>query len=72
MKKEIKVKTNQPETKILEESKDKLKVALKSKPEKGKANKELINFLSKTYKSKIKILRGLKKRKKLIKLIPRK
>ena len=48
-----------------------LKVKLKSKPEGGKANKELIEILSRyfdTPKSKIRIISGLKSRDKLIEL----
>ena len=71
MEKEVIVKTNQPETKILKEDSNTITVALKSKPLDGKANKELINFLSKRYKAEIKILRGIKNKKKLIKLVPR-
>ena len=69
MKKEVIVKTNQPKTKILEESDTLIRIALKSKPEKGKANKELINFLSKKYKSRVQIIKGKKNRKKLIKVL---
>lgn len=71
MEKQVIVKTNQPKTEILEETDNLLKVALKAKPEEGKANKELINFLSKKYSAEIKIIKGIKNRKKLIKLIPR-
>ena len=69
MEKIVIVKTNQPKTEILEEG-DILKVALKSKPEDGKANKELINFLSKKYKLKVEIIKGRKRKKKVIRLIP--
>ncbi|UCD03786.1 MAG: DUF167 domain-containing protein [Candidatus Woesearchaeota archaeon] len=71
MEKEVIVKVNQPKTKILKEDSKTITVALKSKPLEGRANKELINFLSKKYSSEIKILRGIKNRKKLVKLIPR-
>ena len=71
MKKEVIVKVNQPKTEILEETENTLKVALKAKPEEGKANKELINFLSKKFDSKIEIIKGKKNRKKLVKLVPR-
>jgi len=70
MEKIVIVKTNQSKTGILEDN-DILKVALKSKPEGGKANKELINFLSKKYKSKIEIIKGKKRKKKLIKFLPK-
>lgn len=47
------------------------KVYLKSKPEKGKANKELIDFLSEKFKvskSEIVILKGKTSRNKIIKI----
>lgn len=67
--KEVVVKTNQPETKILED-KEILKVALNAKPEKGKANKELINFLSKKYNASVRIIRGKTKKKKIVEVLP--
>ncbi len=47
------------------------KFRLKSAPEKGRANKELIDFLSKklmTHKDKISIISGHKEQRKLLKL----
>ncbi|MGE0243778.1 MAG: DUF167 domain-containing protein [Nitrososphaeraceae archaeon] len=46
-----------------------IKVSLKSKPENGKANQELIKLLSKYFRissDKIKIIQGIKSRKKII------
>lgn len=57
---------------ILEISEDEtIKIALKAQPEKGKANLELINFLSsefKLLKENIKIISGHSSRIKLLKL----
>ncbi len=50
---------------------DWLKVKIKAKPEKGKANKELIKFLVQKFniaQDKIKIMSGLTKRNKVLKL----
>ena len=49
-----------------------LKIHLKAAPEKGKANRELINFLAnhfKVAKSQIEILKGLTSKNKMIRLI---
>jgi uncharacterized protein len=69
----IKVKTGSVKTEINEIMDDGcLKINLKEKPIKGRANQELINFLSKTFgcqKENIKILSGISDRTKLIKII---
>ena len=44
------------------------KIYLKSKAEKGKANRELVKELEKTVKGKISIVNGLKSRKKVIEI----
>lgn len=68
--KEVIVKTNQNETKIIQETENKLKILLKSKPEKGKANIELINFLSKKYNASVRIIKGKTKKKKVVEILP--
>ncbi len=60
----VKVKTNCSKERIIEGSI--LKVELKNKAEKGQANKELINLLSKHYGKRIRIIKGLKSKNKLI------
>lgn len=50
---------------------DELVIHLKSSPVKGKANKELISYLSKIFdvkKNQIKIVKGLKNRSKVVEL----
>lgn len=61
------VKPNSPKTEILEY--DPLKIAIKAAPEKGKANQELIRFLSKKLKKKVIIVSGLKSHKKILELV---
>jgi len=68
----VKVLTGAGATAWLEEMADKtLKIALKARPEKGRANEELIKFLAKEFKvdkKGIRILSGLSERLKLIKI----
>jgi len=64
------VKPNAKKTEILEydENKQALKIAIAAPPQKDKANKELINFLSKHLKKKISISTGAKSREKTLKV----
>lgn len=62
----LKVKTNQRETKILSQKDDEIILAVKSPPEKNKANLEIIRFFSRELKTKIKIIAGLKSKNKVI------
>lgn len=64
----VKVKTKRPKTEIKKIENDIYYINLKSAPEKGKANKELINFLSKHFKKRVQIIKGLKSKEKIIKL----
>ena len=67
----IKVVPNSKTTKIVEETEFFLKIKLTAPPEKGKANKQLINFLSKyfkTSKNNIQILAGELARVKIVKI----
>lgn len=67
---EVLVKPNSREQGI-EKFGDGLKIRVKSKPEKGKANEELIDILSHffgVYKENIRILSGHGSRKKLVKV----
>lgn len=61
----VKVKTNCSKEKIIEQD-DYLKVELKNKAEKGEANKELVNLLSKHYGKRVRIIKGLKSKNKVI------
>jgi uncharacterized protein len=66
----IKVITGAKKAEITEE-KGSLKVKLKSRPIKGKANEELIKLLAKKYavsKSQIEIIKGLTSKNKLVKI----
>ena len=62
------IKPNSNRNRILGFSSDKkaLKIAVKAVSEKGKANQELIRFLSKLLKKQIRITKGLKSREKIL------
>ena len=63
------IKPNSKENKIVcfDSDKQAYKIDIKAKAERNKANIELIRFLSRTLKKKVKIKRGLKSREKIIK-----
>lgn len=65
----VKVKTKQPETKIIKQENNTYYIALKSPPHEGKANIELIKFLRKHFKKTALIKSGFKSKQKIIKLI---
>ena len=72
MKYNIKVIPKSSKTEIIKQSKNFLKIKLKSAPEKGKANTELIKFLTKhfkTPKSNINIIKGETSRNKIVEII---
>lgn len=61
------VKPNSRENRIeFDSQRNAYRVSIKAKPEDNKANIELIKFLSKTLKKKVRIIAGLKSRNKLI------
>ena len=62
----LKVKPNSRKTEILREEGNEIVLAVKSKPENNKANLEVIKFFSKMFKTKVKIVRGLKSKNKII------
>ncbi len=66
----VNVKPNSSKNQIVDIDKDNktMTVKIAAVPDKGKANKELINFLSKEFKKKVDIVKGLKSRKKIIAL----
>jgi hypothetical protein len=66
--KKIIVKPNSPKTKIISETESEIKLAVAAPPEGGKANLELIKFLSKKFGKTVRIIRGLTSRKKVISL----
>lgn len=71
MKKQIKVKPNSKQQKIIEEADGSLTVYLRSAPVEGKANAELIKVLAEAFqvsKSQITIKSGLSSRMKLIEI----
>ena len=63
----INVKPNAPETKIVEKGKE-WRVAVKAPPDKGKANAELVKFLTKELKKKVTIKSGHASRKKVLRI----
>ena len=66
----VRVFPNSRDVKIIKNG-DKIKVYLKSKPEKGKANKELIDILSKHFnveKNRIRIIKGERSRNKVVEI----
>jgi len=69
----VKVLPKSPKNEIVETLEDgTIKIRIKAAPEKGKANAELIKFLSKKYqveKDKISIISGAKEQIKLIKIV---
>jgi len=62
------VKPNSPRNEILsyDPNKKAVRIAVKAAPEKGKANHELIKFISKLLKKKAAIISGLKSREKIL------
>lgn len=66
----ILVKPNSPKNAIISYDKNKkaARVSIKAAPEKGKANKELVKFISKLLKKKVEIVKGLKSREKILKI----
>ncbi len=65
----VKVKPKSKERKIIKVSDNEFIVYLKSEPKKGRANEELINFLSSYFKKKAKIIRGFTSRTKIVEII---
>ncbi len=67
MRLKIKVKPNQPETKILKEGEE-LVIAVAAPADKSKANIELLKFLRRKYKKEVKLISGTTSRKKIVQL----
>ena len=62
----VTVKPNAKRNEILDETSDHIKVAIAAPADKNKANKELIKFLSKHFKKKVRIKSGLTNKEKII------
>lgn len=65
----VKVKTKQPETKIIKQENNIYHIALKAPPQQNKANIELIKFLRKHFKKIALIKSGFKSKQKIITLL---
>ena len=63
----IKVVPNSKKLQLIEEN-NQLKLYLRSVPEKGKANNELIKFFKKQFNLNVKIKSGLKSREKILRI----
>lgn len=62
------VKPNAPKTKILSESATEIKLAVAAPPEHNKANIEVIKFLSKYFGADVRIVSGLKAKRKIVRI----
>ena len=64
------VKPNSSKNQIIKWDSDKqaLRISIKSKPEQGKANLEIVKFFSRLLKKDIKIISGLTSKKKIIRI----
>ena len=65
------VKPNSNENKIeyFDKERNAYRISIKAKPQDNKANIEVIKFLSKSLKKKVRIVSGLKSREKIIEVI---
>ena len=66
----VKPNSNKNEIKEWDEKRQGLKVNINAQPEDNKANTELIKFLSKTLKKKVRIKTGFSSREKIIEIVP--
>jgi len=64
------IKPNSKENKIIEFNRENniFRINIKAKPEDNKANIELIKFLSKSLKKKVRIVSGFKSREKVVEI----
>lgn len=67
----IKVKTGRPKTRITKKEGDTYFMDVKARPEKGKANLEIIRYFSKIKKKKVDIIKGKISKEKLLKVLPK-
>lgn len=71
MKLKVKIIPNASKNEIVGEQEGVLKIKIKTQPEKGKANKELIKFLAKEWdipKSSISIVKGMRSKIKILQI----
>lgn len=66
---QVTVKPNARKTEILEQGEGTLKVAVAAPPEDGKANLELVKFLSRKLKKQVRIVSGFGNKKKLLEVL---
>ena len=67
----VKVFPNSKKEEVIKKSEDSFEVRVKEKPEKGKANREVVRILSCYFKipeSKIRLVKGFKKRNKIFEI----
>ena len=62
----LKVKPNSRKTEILKEENNEILLAVRSPAENNKANIEIIKFFSREFKTRVKIVKGLKSRNKIV------
>ena len=62
------VKTNAMKTEIIGQINGLVKIAISAPPEGGKANRELVKFLTKLLKKNVEIISGLTSRQKILKI----
>ena len=64
------VKPNAKKTRIVgvDDSRDSVRIEVSAPASKGRANKELVRFLHKVTKKKVRIVKGLKSKEKLVEL----
>jgi len=67
---QVRVKPNAKENAILSQDGAKWVVSVTAKPEKGKANQELIRFLSKKLKKQVRIVSGFGSSAKILEVLP--
>ena len=67
----IKVRPNAPKTEILgwDDEHSQLKIAVNAPPDKNKANQEILRFLSRLLKKKIRIISGSRSRTKVVEIL---
>ena len=67
----IKVRPDSPTTEIIgyDSSEEIFSMNVKAHPDKGKANQEIIRFFSRLLKKEVKIVSGVRSKRKLLKLI---
>jgi len=67
----VKVFPNSKKEEIIKKSEDSFEIKVKEKPEKGRANREVVRILSFYFKipeSRIRLIRGFKKRNKIFEI----